>query len=260
MALSQAQIDRIENLLRTTLRKKFADYKPKSGNMPFHTRLLGKDRMALFSFIQSLNTVFGITIYEPVAVELASPRFKRVEKQMKVGDRISEKAHEEIQNIIDSLTTAESEPNKIEEIERIRRVCQSGKMAHVKLTQVDLFLEAVNGDVFLFDLKTVKPNAGNGRKFKRTLLEWVAAILAQNPHTNITTALALPYNPEHPNPYNRWTLRGMLDVKNELFVAEEFWDFLGGKGAYEELLNAFEHVGTELRPEIDKAFAKYKEK
>jgi len=174
-----------------------------------------------------------------------------------ITSRISEKAHEEIQNIIDSLTTAESEPNKIEEIERIRRVCQSGKMAHVKLTQVDLFLEAVNGDVFLFDLKTVKPNAGNGRKFKRTLLEWVAAILAQNPHTNITTALALPYNPEHPNPYNRWTLRGMLDVKNELFVAEEFWDFLGGKGAYEELLNAFEHVGTELRPEIDKAFAKY---
>jgi len=260
MALSQAQIDHIKNLLQTTLRKKFADYKPKSGNMPFHTRLLGKDRMALFSFIQSLNTVFGTTIYEPVAVELASSRFRKVEKQMKVGDKISERAHEEIQNIIDSLTTAESEPNKIEEIERVRRVCQAGRMANVKLTLVDLYLEAVNGEIFLFDLKTVKPNAGNGREFKRTLLEWVAAILAQNPHAKITSALALPYNPDHPNPYNRWTLRGMLDVKHELFVAEEFWDFLGGQGAYEELLNTFEYVGKELRPEIDKAFAKYKEK
>ncbi|MDR0411845.1 MAG: TdeIII family type II restriction endonuclease, partial [Treponema sp.] len=27
--------------------------------MPFHYRLLGRDRMALFSFIQSLNTTFG---------------------------------------------------------------------------------------------------------------------------------------------------------------------------------------------------------
>jgi len=29
----------------------------------------------------------------------------------------------------------------------------------------------------------------------------------------------------------------------------EFWDFLGGEGAYNELLNCFERVGIELRPE-----------
>jgi type II restriction endonuclease TdeIII len=45
--------------------------------------------------------------------------------------------------------------------------------------------------------------------------------------------------------------RGMLDLKEELFVANEFWDFLGGKGSYEELLNCFERAGIELWPEID---------
>lgn len=43
--------------------------------------------------------------------------------------------------------------------------------------------------------------------------------------------LAIPYNPYEPKPYERWTLKGMLDLKNELKVAEEFWDFLGGKDA-----------------------------
>jgi type II restriction enzyme len=50
----------------------------------------------------------------------------------------------------------------------------------------------------------------------------------------------------------------MLDLDNELKVAEEFWDFLGGKGAYLELLNCFERAGIELRPEIDKYFLKFK--
>ncbi len=40
-------------------------------------------------------------------------------------------------------------------------------------------------------------------------------------------------------------------------VAEEFWDFLGGKGAYKDLLDCFEKVGIELRPEIDKYFSNF---
>ena len=95
-------------------------------------------------------------------------------------------------------------------------------------------------------------------KFKRTLLEWTAAVLAQDPKAIVNTALAIPYNPYAPQPYNRWTLRGMLDLKHELYVAEEFWNFLGGEGTFENLLDIFERVGIELRPEIDKAFERFK--
>ena len=49
----------------------------------------------------------------------------------------------------------------------------------------------------------------------------------------------------------------MLDLQEELMVAEEFWDFLGGQGAYNELLDCFEKAGMELRPEIDKYFTKF---
>ncbi|MBI3583349.1 MAG: TdeIII family type II restriction endonuclease [Nitrospinae bacterium] len=73
----------------------------------------------------------------------------------------------------------------------------------------------------------------------------------------MNTLVAIPYNPYEPQPYERWTLKGMLDLDNELKVAEEFWDFLGGKGAYNELLDCFENAGIELRPEIDEYFAKF---
>lgn len=49
----------------------------------------------------------------------------------------------------------------------------------------------------------------------------------------------------------------MFDLPNELKVAEEFWDFLGGRNTYEELLQIFEDVGLELRPEIDAKFATF---
>ncbi len=69
--------------------------------------------------------------------------------------------------------------------------------------------------------------------------------------------IAISYNPYEPQPYERWTLKGMLDLPNELKVADEFWDFIGGEGAYQDILNIFEQVGIELRPEIDDYFTRY---
>ncbi len=254
----ETEIQSIEEVLRTCLRNKFQNYHPEPASMPFHTRLLGKDRMALFSFIHSLNTSFGTAIFEPVAKALASKNFKTVTSQAIAGDHVSEDAHKVIQGIMDSLTTAEARPNKSKEIESIREVCQKGKMVKVKPTRIDVLLESNSNELFLFDIKTAKPNAGGFKEFKRTLLEWVAAILAANPKAKVNSIIAIPYNPYEPEKYNRWTMAGMLDLENELKVADEFWDFLGGKGTYTELLGCFERVGIELRPEIDNYFSRFK--
>ncbi len=78
------------------------------------------------------------------------------------------------------------------------------------------------------------------------------------PDTNIHSYIAIPYNPYEPKPYERWTLKGMLDLDKELKVAKEFWDFLGGADAYNDLLSCFEEAGIELRPHIYKYFSKFK--
>lgn len=257
MTLNNEQIKRIENTIRDTLRNKLNSYKPETNKMPFHYRLLGRDRMALFSFIHSLNTTFGTSIFEPVAEILAGANFKFVQKQYVVGNKISEKAQSEIQNIVNELTIGEN-PDKNREVERIRKVCNKGEMKKVRTVKVDLYVQSFDGTTYLFDLKTAKPNMSNFKDFKRTLLEWTAIFLANKPTARVNSYIAIPYNPYEPKPYERWTLKGMLDLDNELKVAKELWDFLGGNGAYIELLDCFERVGIELRAEIDSHFFKFK--
>lgn len=254
MAINKLEI---KDILKHALRNKFANHNPEPCSMPFHTRLLGKDRLALYSFIHSLNTNFGTTIFEPIALKLGESKFIRQEKQFTPHQQISEHAQRVIQNIIDDLNSANSIPAKLEEIEKIREVCRSGNMHNIKTTKVDLMLETKANDLYYIDLKTAKPNAGGFKEFKRTLLEWVAVTLAENPNRKINTLIAIPYNPYAPEPYARWTMRGMLDLNQELKVADEFWDFLCGEGTYNELLQCFEEVGIELRPEIDEYFAKF---
>jgi type II restriction enzyme len=255
MELSYKHI--IKEIVKSTLKQKFEDYKPEPASMPFHIRLLGKDRLALYSFIHSLNTNFGTSVFEPVSKALGSYRFVESKTHVDAGNMISSDAQVAIQNIMDGLETSSRLPNKQKEIETIRGVCVKGTMKKVKPTKVDLKIVDHDGTIYLTDIKTAKPNAGGFKEFKRTLLEWVAVTLAQNPDAQIQTFIAIPYNPYEPKPYSRWTMRGMLDLNYELKVAEEFWDFLGGEGTYQELLDIFERVGIELRPEIDEYFARF---
>ncbi len=257
MSLSKNQTEAIEKIIKESVLNKLKNYKHETKHMPFHFRLLGKDRMALFSFIHSLNTTFGTSIFEPVAVTLAKNNFVEAQKQYKLGNKISETAQKEIQNIINDLSMRK-DPDKNEEIKRIRKVAQKGKINKLKTVKVDLFLKDKDENIHLFDLKTAKPNIGDFKYFKRTLLEWIAIYLLENPSAKINSFIAIPYNPYYPKPYERWTLKGMLDLKNELKVAEEFWDFLGGENAYSDLLDCFERAGISLRKEIDKYFEKFK--
>jgi type II restriction enzyme len=259
MALSVEQNKYIQQVIKTSLRNKFQNYKPETSNMPFHFRLLGKDRMALYSFIQSLNTTFGTSIFEPVAVAIAKNHFAKAQSQYIVGNSISEGCQKAIQIIMNQLTVGKS-PNKTKELEELRKSVAEGKINEIKTVKVDLFIESKDGNQFLFDLKTAKPNISNFKDFKRTLLEWAGITLTQNIDVKVNTLNAIPYNPYEPAPYERWTIKGMLDDIQELKVAEEFWDFLGGQGTYKDLLDCFEQAGIELRSEIDDYFGKFNKK
>ena len=94
MPLTKPKIKIIEEVLKNSLRHKFQNYNLEPASMPFHTRLLGKDRMALFSFIHSLNTNFGTSIFEPVALAQASSNFASAASQQTAGAQISSEAPE----------------------------------------------------------------------------------------------------------------------------------------------------------------------
>jgi len=258
MPLSSQQETDISELLKQKICQKLQDYTPETSSMPFHIRLLGRDRMALFSFIHSINTTLGTSVFEQIAAIIARPHFQQVVHQYRdFNNTISRAAQQVIQEIMDELVAARTTPNKAEEIQKIMQVSQATQLVTVRRPRIDLFLKSAGGTEYYFDLKTAKPNIGDFRGYKRSLLEWVAIRGALDNNVNIKTLLAIPYNPYEPQPYERWTLQGLFDLGNEIMVAEEFWNFLGKENTYEQLLNVFETVGLELRPKIDARFQKF---
>ena len=204
------------------------------------------------------DTTLGTSVFEQVAAVIAGPHYRQAVHQYRnFNNTISRSAQRVIQETMDELVAARTTPNKVEETEKILRVSQTGDLVKVKRPRIDLFLEGTNGVEYYFDLKTAKPNISDFRGYKRQLLEWVAIRGAQNNTANIKTLIAIPYNPYEPEPYQRWTLQGLFDLENEIMVAEEFWNFLGGENTYEQLLSVFETVGIELRPEIDARFQRF---
>lgn len=247
----------VEEVIRSAIRSKLVAYNPEPSDKPFQVRLLGKDRLALYTFIQSLNTTFGTSIYEPVAKEIARHHFDRVEVQASAPKEMSVGMRGKIDEIVRRLEAADASPSRIDHNNDLRSaIGAEPEKVPVRLSKIDILLQRDN-NLYLVDIKTAKPNVSGFQKYKRTLLEWMGAYLETKPSLEVFPVIAIPYNPYAPKPYSRWTLRGMLDLDHELKVAEEFWDFLGGSGSFEEVLLCFERVGVQLRPEIDSYFARF---
>ena len=169
--MDDTRVRRTAEVVKECLRGKFAAYTPESNYMPFHHRLLGKDRMALYSFIHSLSTSFGTSIYEPVAVALGSCLYAKALRQEKPNNRISRSAQAKIQEIVDQLGSGVRAPDKATELEEVRKVSSTSDLTNVKLTNIDVFLRDHSGMLVFIDLKTAKPNVGGFKEYKRTLLE-----------------------------------------------------------------------------------------
>jgi len=123
---------------------------------------------------------------------------------------------------------------------------------------VDLFVK-IGDEENYFDITSAKPNMKEFAALKLKLLRWTALRLRQDKNANVFTRLAIPYNPYHPQPYQRWTLKGLYDLdRREILVGEEFWNFVANDDIYDDLLDVFQEAGNELRDEIDRKFAEFR--
>lgn len=248
----------ITEILITAVRDKLRDYKPETEYMPFHYRLLGKDRYAMFSFVQSMNTTFGMSIWEQVAVALAEGCGIQAKRNIKLLGEIDNKTEKLINTLHYKLRKGEIPADKQSEENKIRDIIQQGEAKSDPDSTVDFFIKIKNVENY-FDITSVKPNMKEFVALKLKLLRWTALRLSQDKKSEVFTRLAIPYNPYHPEPYERWTLKGLYDLKrNEILVGEEFWNFVACDNIYEELLDIFQKVGEELRSEIDKKFSEFR--
>lgn len=245
MALSKNQKNKIKLLLEKKIEDKLKRYARETSSMPFLARLIqDSEKVAAYSFIHSIATTLGMSIYEEVSKIIAEETAEECFTKYDVGGVISREQKSVIDDIVRKLRNGEKKVNHDQEIKQVLSVSAKDGKAQKEGRLADFYMRR-NGKEHYFEIKTVKPNIDVFTKSKTKLLEWVA-----RRRSPIKVFLAFPYNPYHPQPYERFTEQGVLEKGKEFLIGKEYWDFLGGENTFEQLLELFDLVGKKFKEQI----------
>lgn len=249
MALSSVQSKEIKDLLRDKIENKLNKYGRETTSMPFLARLIqDNEKIAAYSFIHSLATSLGMSIYEDVSKIIAKENSDECFTHYGVGGVISDEQITVISNIISDLRMKKRLSNIEIETAEILSASTEGGIFRKTGNIADFYMRKGNVEYY-FEIKTVKPNIDVFEKSKTKLLEWIAR--ARKP---VKVFLAFPYNPYHPEPYSRFTEVGLMNHPNDMLIGDEYWNFLGGEKTFEMLLLAFDEVGKEYKEKLKQKF------
>lgn len=202
------------------------------------------EKVAAYSFIHSIATTLGMSIYEDVSKIIAEETAKECFTKYDVGGVISREQKSVIDDIVRKLRNSEKKADCAQEAKDVLKASAKDGKAQKDGAIADFFMVR-NGVEHYFEIKTVKPNIDVFTKSKVKLLEWVA-----RRRTPVKTFLAFPYNPYYPEPYERFTEQGVLEKGKEFLIGKEYWDFLGGNNTFEQLLGLFDIVGKKFKEKI----------
>lgn len=245
--VQQKQINAVRTLLTEVVQEKLETYSRETTYIPFLSGIIqDNDLVAAYSFIQSVATSLGMSVYEQIARMLLLKRGileADVQLKYKLGGQISSGQRAVIAQIVSDLSDG-ALIGRTDQVNQVLHTRTTGKLYTPKPSIVDLFYKD-SGQEFYVDIKTVKPNIGEFKEYKRKLLEWVARRNAA-----VNTLIAMPYNPYYPGTYDRFTVKGLLAPGEEMKVGEEFWNSLAGWAIYDDLIQVVNEVGQSLHEEI----------
>ena len=228
------------------LTRKESDYKTQSyytsGKIkPFHKALLSVESIRMSDFERSFSTALGLT-YEECASIIAKSKFNVVKKQNELVGKIPTDTNAEIDRIITKINKGKIFTNYLDEITRLIKFAKTDTSKLVDKSIIsDLYVEDKTHKIF-FEIKTPKPNKEQCLNITRKHL-WIHCI-TQSEFPNTQTYFGMPYNPYgENNKYTHAFSTKYLNVENQVLLGKQFWDFLGGSGAYEDLLSIYHHIG-----------------
>lgn len=245
MPITPVQRKQIQELLSTMLKKKLLSYARETTYMPFLARLIqDSDKVAAYSFIHSVATSLGMSVYEEVSRILAEPNSTECFTRYDIGGVLSTEQKSAIDRIVTALRNGERKPDYNTEVREVLAASAKNGRPQKEGRICDLYMKRA-GVEFFFEIKTVKPNIDVFTKSKQKLLEWVAR--RRRP---VRAILAFPYNPYHPAPYSRFTQQNLMHVGHDFLVGESYWELLSGKDTLSSLLDIFNAVGQQWKQSI----------
>ncbi len=224
------------------------------GNQPFHAALLSPEAMFWSKFERSFSTSFGQRVVERISkLVVVDTDPDEAHSQRRTDVTLTSTQWEEIDKIInyarDASLGGARNVNWHSEVQRIRDAGHFGMGATSTRTIISDLAWRRDGQWSFVSIKTVKPNLDQTAQAKRDLLA-----LATKDDTN-EVFFGLPYNPygEQLNDY-AWTVPSRLfDMVGgpPVLIGKDYWDTLGGEGAFQTILHLAIEAGEMFRPTLN---------
>lgn len=214
---------------------------PDGRSKPFHEALLPHGVLLITEFERSFSTKLGTT-FEECAKLIAKDRFTKAERGFKLSGDVSEARLRTIESIVNDLGSKRMQSYP----DLIKKVLSSSNSNVVERARIaDLYLQDKNGNEIFMEIKSPKPNKGQCLEVTDRLLQ-IHAIRNQGP-PKVKTFFAMAYNPygNERTDYKHSFTMNYLDFKNQVLIGREFWELVGGPGAFEEVLDIYREVGKE---------------
>ena len=214
---------------------------------PFHEALLTKQIVKISSFERSFSTSFGQGPVEEISELVAQSNGFETQRQKESMLNIYKGAIDEIERISAALRGGRQKPNWSSETKIISAYNKGD--TEIRRVISDLWVKKDNVESFL-SIKTVQPNLDQTEVAKKDML----LVKANNPDHQVY--LGLYYNPGgfRRTDYNHSLPQKIFDMHHDecVLIGKDYWDFLGGAGAYAALLSVFGSVGVETKDMLQK--------
>lgn len=230
----------LETFAQSVLKDQFSPEEIKRA-FPFHTLFFDDVGIVAFKRERSIVTKAGTRLYPALAREIASENHEDVATNKRIEGFSSASRINRINTIVDGLRNKRKKPDHTSEMQSILGL-PDGRDEEIRVI-ADLYIgDHENGPLFA-ELKSPKPNIDICAETKSKILRFKVALDHKNPQAY----LAFPYNPYVTREaYKWWATPTVMDMEQEVLMGVEFWDIIGGKGTFNEMLDIIEAVKKDL--------------
>lgn len=228
---------------------KGSDLLVQDDSKPFHSAVLNNSVSLASGFERSFSTKLGKT-FEVVSHLVAGTRFAVAEKQHKLEDFIPTDSLGEMSRVEEHLNRAQPNMDYRGEVRRlVNLVNNDSSNKETRSVISDLYVRDKDGNETYFEIKSPKPN--KEQCIKITVKHLLIHCIKRKAHPRVKTYYGMAYHPfGEGNPYTHSFALRYLDVQHQVLLGMAFWNYLGGKGAYEDVLAVYKEVGRDKAAQI----------
>ena len=223
-------------------KRKKVDLSGGGDSKPFHVALLPDHILPSSGFERSFSTGLGTT-FEAVGAMVAETRFPTVERQYKKSGFIPINCIQEIDKITANLDRTRGVVDHRVNVRRlVSLVEQDSSVKESRDVTTDLYMRDRDGTETYFEIKSPQPNKGQCLTMTRTHL--LIHCIRRKAFPDVRTYVGMAYHPYgEGQPYKAHFAAAYLDTKHHVLLGRAFWDYLGGTGAYGDVLSIYQEVG-----------------